>query len=142
MRARQKGWIEVGERIIFQRVLLNLLQTISAANKYYSFLGHHEQKNKKTTDQIKFLAVTIKQSIKLVLRHSLCKNEFNALVQVLPLHSFIFSISCLIKKHTTFIKAFAWNAKRFEIACVLLLLLVLLQGLSEISENSEQKNIL
>ena len=46
---------------------------ISAANKYYSSAGHHEQKNKKTTVQIKFLAVTIKQGIKLVLRHSPCK---------------------------------------------------------------------
>ena len=25
---------------------------ISVANKYYSSAGHHEQKNKKTTDQI------------------------------------------------------------------------------------------
>ena len=33
---------------------------ISAANKYSS-ASHHEQKNKKTTSQIKFLAVTIKQ---------------------------------------------------------------------------------
>ena len=32
----------------------------SAANKYNSSAGHHEQKNKKTTGQIKFLAVTIK----------------------------------------------------------------------------------
>ena len=36
----------------------------STANKY-SLAGHHEQKNKKTTSQIKFLAVTIKQQIKL-----------------------------------------------------------------------------
>ena len=69
----------------------------SAANKYYSSAGHHEQKNKITTGQIKFLAVTIKQQIKLVLQHSLCKNEFNVLVQVLLLHIFICSISCLIK---------------------------------------------
>ena len=50
-------------------------EVISTANKYYSSASHHEQKNKKTTSQIKFLAVTIKQQIKLVLRHSLCKNE-------------------------------------------------------------------
>ena len=56
-----------------------------AANKYYSSAGHHEQKNKKTTGQIKFLVVTIKQRIKLVLQYSLCKNEFNVLAQVLPL---------------------------------------------------------
>ena len=31
----------------------------STASKYYSSVGHHEQKNKKTTSQIKFLAVTI-----------------------------------------------------------------------------------
>ena len=36
----------------------------SAANKYYSSVGHHEQKNKKTTGQIKFSAVTIKYQIK------------------------------------------------------------------------------
>ena len=49
----------------------------SAANKDYSSAGHHEQKNKKTTGQIKFLAITIKQQIKLVLWHSLCKYEIN-----------------------------------------------------------------
>ena len=32
----------------------------TAANKYYSFAGHHGQKNKKTISQIKFSAVTIK----------------------------------------------------------------------------------
>ena len=46
---------------------------ITTANKYYSSVAHHEQKNKKTTGQIKFLAVTMKQRIKLVLQHSLCK---------------------------------------------------------------------
>ena len=66
----------------------------STANKYSSS-GRHEQKNKKTTGQIKFLAVTIKQQIKLVLHHSLCK-WINVLVQVLPFHSFIYSISCLV----------------------------------------------
>ena len=45
----------------------------SAANKYYSSVGHYEQKNKKTTVQIKFSTVTVKQQIKLVLGHSLCK---------------------------------------------------------------------
>ena len=38
----------------------------SAANRYHSSASHHEQKNNKTTDQIKFLAVTIKQWIELV----------------------------------------------------------------------------
>ena len=33
----------------------------------------HEQKNKKTTNQIKFSMATIRQQIKLVLQHSLCK---------------------------------------------------------------------
>ena len=33
---------------------------VGTANKYYSFAGPHEQKNKKTTDQIKFSAVIIK----------------------------------------------------------------------------------
>ena len=41
---------------------------VSAANKYYASAGHHKQKNKKSTDQIKFSAVIIKQQIKLVLR--------------------------------------------------------------------------
>ena len=41
---------------------------------------------KKNTSQIKFSAVTIKQRIKPVLQHSLCKNELNVLCQVLPLH--------------------------------------------------------
>ena len=45
----------------------------SAANKYYSSAGHHEQKNQKTTGQIKFSTVTIRQQIKLVLQRSLCK---------------------------------------------------------------------
>ena len=45
---------------------------LTPALKYYSSAGHHEQKNKKTTSQIKFLTVTIKQQIKLVLQHSLC----------------------------------------------------------------------
>ena len=33
----------------------------------------HEQKNKKTTCQIKLLTVKIKQRVELVLQHSLCK---------------------------------------------------------------------
>ena len=33
----------------------------STANKYDSPVGHHEQKNQKTTGQIKFSAATIKQ---------------------------------------------------------------------------------
>ena len=45
----------------------------SAANKYYFSAGHNEQKNKKKSGQIKFSVVTMKQQIKLVLRHSLCK---------------------------------------------------------------------
>ena len=35
-------------------------QIFSTANKYYSSASHHEQKNKKATGQIKFLAVTTK----------------------------------------------------------------------------------
>ena len=42
----------------------------SAANKYTP-AGHHEQKNKKTTGQIKFSAVTIKQRKNLVSQRSL-----------------------------------------------------------------------
>ena len=33
----------------------------STGNKYYSSAGHHEHKNKKTSSEIKFLVVTIKQ---------------------------------------------------------------------------------
>lgn len=36
-----------------------------AANKYYSSASHHEQKDQKTTDQIKSLAVTVKPAWKL-----------------------------------------------------------------------------
>ena len=65
---------------IFVRMLhhrLNLVldtPQISAANKYYSSASHHEQKNKNIS-QIKFLAVTIKQWIKLVLQHSSFKKS-------------------------------------------------------------------
>ena len=45
----------------------------NTANKYYFSAGHHEHKNKKSTSQIKFLAVAIKQRIKLVFISSLCK---------------------------------------------------------------------
>ena len=47
-------------------ITYNLQNICSTANKYYSSAGHHEQKNK-TTSQIKFLAVMIKQRITLVL---------------------------------------------------------------------------
>ena len=47
-------------------ITYNLQNICSTANKYYSSAGHHEQKNKKITSQIKFSAVTIKQQIKLV----------------------------------------------------------------------------
>ena len=70
---------------------------ISTANKYYSSASQHEQKNKKATSQIKFPAVTKKTTNKTSLTTSLCKNEFNVLFQVLPLHSFFYSISCLVK---------------------------------------------
>ena len=52
----------------------------SAANKFCFFAGHDERKIKKTTGQIKFTAVTVKQRMKIVLRHSLV----NVLVQMLP----------------------------------------------------------
>ena len=71
-----------------------------SSNKYCSSDSHHGWKNKKTTGQIKFLAVTIKQQIKLVLScNILCKSKFNVLVQMFLLHSFIFSIFCLVKSH-------------------------------------------
>ena len=52
---------------------IKLPSLYSAANKYYSAAGHHEQQNnkkKKNTSQIKLSAVTIKQQIKLVWKHS------------------------------------------------------------------------
>ena len=52
---------------------LYLRHTFSAAKKNDSSTGQHEQKNKKNTHQIKFSVVKIKQQIKLVLQHSLCK---------------------------------------------------------------------
>ena len=45
----------------------------STANKYYSSVGHHEQKNKKTTCQIKFLAVPIKQQSYSIVHVNKCK---------------------------------------------------------------------
>ena len=51
----------------------NKIWVDSTVNKYYSCAGHHEQKDKKTNTQIKFSAVTIKQQIKPLLRHSLCR---------------------------------------------------------------------
>ena len=58
----------VPQQCVFTIILFNTTLLCSTANKYSS-AGHHEQKNKKTTSQIKFLAVTIK----LILRLSLCK---------------------------------------------------------------------
>ena len=47
----------------------------SAANEYSS-TGHHEQKNQKTTGQIKFSAVTRKQQKKTGLITFLRKNKY------------------------------------------------------------------
>ena len=57
------------------QVLWSIRAEPSAANKYSS-ADHHEQKNKKSTDQIKFSAAVIKHPIKPVLRHSPCKWMF------------------------------------------------------------------
>ena len=51
---------------LYLHAFCNHHDCFSAANKYYSSVGHHELKNQKTTGQIKFLAVTIKQLMKLV----------------------------------------------------------------------------
>ena len=40
----------------------------SAANNYYPSASHHEKRNKKTTSQIQFSAVTVKEQIKPVFR--------------------------------------------------------------------------
>ena len=66
----------------------------SAANKYSS-AGHHEQKNEKTTGQIKFSAVIIRQQIKLVLQHSLHKKNVN--VKCCRCTGSLCSIPCLVK---------------------------------------------
>ena len=70
----------------------------SAAKKYYSSASQHEQKNKKTTSQIKFVVVKIKQQIKLVFNILSMQVNVNVLVQMLLLHSFICSISFVVKK--------------------------------------------
>ena len=51
-------------QIYLMNNMMQMLQVSNAANKYYSSAGHHEQKDKKTTGQIKFLAVTVKQRTK------------------------------------------------------------------------------
>ena len=56
----------LNEILAIFNVVTSDIPIFSAANKY-SFADHHEQKNKKTTGQIKFSVVTIKQRIKLVL---------------------------------------------------------------------------
>ena len=76
------------ERSILDYVLTNskLLSTVTemivdetkqyrvcTANEYYSSAVQLEQKNKKNTSQIKFLVITKRQLIKLLLQHSLCK---------------------------------------------------------------------
>ena len=58
---------------ILQVYLKHASNILSAANKYYSSAGHHKIINKKSTIQIKFSMVTMRQWIKLVLQHSLCK---------------------------------------------------------------------
>ena len=79
------------------------------ANKCYSSVGHHEQKNKKSTSQIKFSTVTIKKQIKLVLQHSYVNIvNVNVLFQMLLLHSFIDIISCLIKKCMDYDRVHMW----------------------------------
>ena len=74
-----------------------LVGYLNAANEYYSTASHHEQKNHKTTGQIKFLAVTIKKHIK-PSYNILYVNRYYVYVQMLLLHSFIYCIFCLVKK--------------------------------------------
>ena len=79
------------------------------ANKCYSSAGHHKQKNKKSTSQIKFSTVTIKKQTKLVLQHSYVNIvNVNVLFQMLLLHSFIDIISCLIKKCMDYDRVHMW----------------------------------
>ena len=59
--------------ILFKFKISDLQRIASAANKYFSSANHHEQKNKKVVGKIKFSAVAIRQRIKLVLHHYLCK---------------------------------------------------------------------
>ena len=55
--------INAGHQSVISKYLPQTRKTfssVSAASKYYTSASHHEQKNKKTTGQIKFLAVTRK----------------------------------------------------------------------------------
>ena len=62
--------MKIPNKQVLQQITINHLSYTSAANKYYfSAGGHHEQKIKKTTGQIKFLPVTIKQQKKLDILH-------------------------------------------------------------------------
>ena len=80
------NWLNIRvEEYLFATLIIYIyiyIYIFSVANKYSS-AGYHEQNNEKTTGQIKYSAVTIKQGIKLVLQHSLCKTEFNVLVPVM-----------------------------------------------------------
>ena len=97
-------------------------EVISTENKYYSSASHHEQKNKKTTGQIKFLAVTVKQQIKLVSRHSLCENEYigsSVAVAQFPLQYFLSNQITQLYIITSFNKEFK-NCKCSLYSCEVL----------------------
>ena len=69
--------------------VLNLPRLFSTANKY-SFAGYREQKNKKTSCHYKTMNKTSFMTFSMLI-------NVNLSVQVLPLHSYVYSISCLVK---------------------------------------------
>ena len=60
----------------------------STANKYYFSAGHHEQKNKKPTGQIKFLVVTIKHLNKNQSYNILYVNKCECTSSIVPIAQF------------------------------------------------------
>ena len=96
--------LTVSGRLYYQKVFVILLVSFGLYYKNSTIVLQiniiplpvtMNRQNKKNTSQIEFSSVTRKQQIKLVLRRF--KSEFNVLIQMLQLHSFIYNISCLVK---------------------------------------------
>ena len=87
----------------------DLKVVISTAHKYYFSASHYEQKNKKPSSQIKFLAVTIKQQR----TFSMWINGY-LFAQVLQMHSFICSISCFIVSIVFIVSSIVFPGKLWE----------------------------
>ena len=87
----------------------DLKVVISTAHKHYFSASHHEQKNKKRSSQIRFLAVTIKQQR----TFSMWINGYLS-VQVLQMYSFICSISCFIVSIVFIVSFIVFPGKLWE----------------------------